>query len=232
MYVYVWKQPDGTPFYVGMAKNARRFSPYKTSHRNKQCLDLLHQIGPANVIVELFHVVDEKAARAMEQGLILKFGRLKDGTGTLTNISKGGEFHIATEETRQLLSEKWKDPEHKAKVISKRLGSKRSLDPATREKLAVNLHNNPAMKSWAERNGKDPEFDAKRIAGIKAAQGKRSEKMADPDALARRKARLKATFASPEYQEKRKKFDTPEYRAKLAAAKKAYWERKRAMSSL
>ena len=85
------------------------------------------------------------------------------------------------------------------------------------------------MKSWAERNGKDPEFDAKRIAGIKAAQGKRSAKMSDPEALARRKERLKATFASPEYQEKRKKFDTPEYRAKLAAARKAYWERKKAI---
>jgi len=84
------------------------------------------------------------------------------------------------------------------------------------------------MKSWSERNGKDPEFDSRRIEGIRAAQPKRAEKMRDPEALAQRKARLKATMQTPEYLAKRAAANTPEYRAKLSAAKKAYWERKRA----
>jgi hypothetical protein len=83
------------------------------------------------------------------------------------------------------------------------------------------------MKPWGERNGKDPEFDAKRIEGIRAAQGRRKEKMSDPVALAQRKERLKATLNSPEYKAKRALWDTPEHRAKLSAAKKAYWDKKR-----
>jgi hypothetical protein len=94
--------------------------------------------------------------------------------------------------------------------------------------LRDNLANNEAMKSWGERNGKDPEFDAKRIAGIRAAQDRRREKMSDPVALAQRKERLRATLNSPEYKAKRAAFDTPEYRAKMSAARKAYWEKRKA----
>jgi hypothetical protein len=104
---------------------------------------------------------------------------------------------------------------------------KRSLAETTKAALRQNLANNSAMKGWSERNGVDAEFDAKRIAGIKAAQPQRAEKMRDPVALAQRKERLKATMNSPEYKAKRAAFDTPEYRAKLSAAKKAYWDKKR-----
>ena len=93
--------------------------------------------------------------------------------------------------------------------------------------MAAQVKSNPLMKSWGERNGKDPEFDAKRVAGIKAAQPERLAKMADPDALARRKARLKATLNSEKYKAKRAQWDTPEYRKKLSDNKKAYWAAKR-----
>ena len=52
--------------------------------------------------------------------------------------------------------------------------------------------------------------------------------MRDPEALAQRKARLKATLNSEEYKAKRAKWDTPEYREKLAAAKREYWAKKKA----
>ena len=83
------------------------------------------------------------------------------------------------------------------------------------------------MQGWAERNGIDADFDAKRIAGIKAAQPKRAEKMRDPVALAQRKERLKATLNSPEYKAKRAIWDTPEYRKKLSENKKAYWAKQK-----
>ena len=66
------------------------------------------------------------------------------------------------------------------------------------------------------------------VAGIKAAQPERLAKMANPDALAQRKARLKATLNSEEYKAKRAQWDTPEYRKKLSDNKKAYWAGKRA----
>jgi hypothetical protein len=52
--------------------------------------------------------------------------------------------------------------------------------------------------------------------------------MSDPVALAQRKERLKATMNSPEFKAKRALFDTPEYRAKLSAAKRAYWAKRKA----
>jgi hypothetical protein len=54
--------------------------------------------------------------------------------------------------------------------------------------------------------------------------------MSDPVALAKRKARLKETMNSEKYKAKRAEWDTPEYRAKLSAARKAYWDNKRAIN--
>lgn len=133
-------------------------------------------------------------------------------------------------ETREKIKAKWADPEFRSARIAERTGVTKNLSNETRQLLAEKLKSNPAMLGWDKRNGQDPEFDAKRIAGIRAAQDKRREKMADPEALAQRKARLKATLNSPEYKAKRAAMDTPEYRAKLSAAKKAYWERKKAIT--
>lgn len=131
-------------------------------------------------------------------------------------------------EVREKIKAKWQDPEFKAAMIEERTGKPKNFSEEDLARRAEAVKNNPLMKSWGERNGKDPEFDAKRIAGIRAAQDKRRKKMADPEALARRKAKLKATLNSPEYLEKRKLWDTPEYRAKLAATRKAYWEKRKA----
>jgi len=228
MYVYIWKDASGIPFYVGMGSTLGRTNPKSKRHRNKACLAKLEEIGVDSVIVEIRSVANDDAAKTLEQELIAQYRRIKDG-GTLTNISKGGEFHFASDETKQKIADLWKTDEYRENTISQRVGIKRNLPESTKDVLRVNLANNEAMKSWGERNGKDPEFDAKRIAGIRAAQGKRREKMSDPVALAQRKERLKATMASPEYAAKRAAYDTPEYRAKLAAAKKAYWDKRKGL---
>ena len=226
MYVYVWKTPNGIPFYVGMGKNVRRPNPKSLGHRNAACKQIVQELGADNVIIELHTVQDVTAAQLLEQSLIAKYGQVSNGTGTLTNRSKGGEFHETKLETKQKLKALWDAPEHREKTVTSRVGLTRNLPESTKEILRTNLANNPAMKGWSERNG-DPEFDAKRIAGIKAAQPKRAEKMRDPEALAQRKARLKATMNSPEYKAKRALQNTPEYRAKQSAAKKEYWAKRK-----
>lgn len=228
MYVYIWKDPSGIPFYVGMGSTLGRTSPKAKRHRNKACLQKLAELGADAVIVEIHNAATEDAAKSMEQMFIAKFKRIRDG-GTLTNISSGGEFHKTSDETKILLSDLWKNEDHRLKIKQSTIGLTRNLPESTKKVLRENLLANPGMKTWAERNGKDPEFDAKRIAGIRAAQDKRREKMSDPLALAQRKERLKATMASPEYAAKRAAFDTPEYRAKLAAAKKAYWDKRKGL---
>lgn len=134
-------------------------------------------------------------------------------------------------EVRAKLKAKWSDPAFKEAMKIARTGVKRNLSEEYKQALRDRISNNPNMKSWSDLNGKDPDFDGKRIAGIRAAQDKRREKMTDPEALAQRKERLKATMNSEEFKAKRSQWDTPEYRAKLSAAKKAYWDRKRNMIS-
>lgn len=230
MFVYIWKTPDGTPFYVGMGGTIGRANPKSKQHRNKACLKRLQEIGADAVIVEIRTLTTEDEAKALEQRLISQYGRIRDG-GSLTNISGGGEFHRVSQVTKAKLIALWDSPEHRSKVLSSRAGIKRTLPESTKQVLRDRLANNESMKSWSERNGKDPEFDAKRIAGIRAAQDRRREKMSNPAALAQRKERLRATLNSPEYKAKRASFDTPEYREKLAAAKREYWAKRKASIS-
>jgi len=231
MYVYIWKDTEGIPFYVGMSQNLRRPSPKSLGHRNKACAARVQELGPDNVVIELHMAADVTAAKLLEQSFIAKYGRVVDGSGTLTNISLGGEFHATTPDTKKRLKELWNDSAHREKVITAQVGKKRALAESTKNVLRQSLVNNPEMKGWSERNGKDPDFDAKRIAGIRAAQPKRAEKMQDPVALAQRKERLKATLNSPEYKAKRAAFDTPEYRAKISAAKKEYWAKRKGITT-
>ena len=134
----------------------------------------------------------------MERSLIAHFKRISEG-GTLTNFTDGGEgvLNPRSEVLRQK-RERLMDPENPMREYHKILNS-------------------------------DPEIKKRRVEGIRSAQEKRREKMSDPAALAQRKARLKETMKSPEYKAKRAQWDMPgsEYRAKLSAARKAYWERKR-----
>lgn len=227
MYVYIWKNPDGIPFYVGMAKNVRRPSPKAVGHRNQACVDMVREIGADNIIIELHTVPSVEQAKELERQFIALYGRLSDGTGSLTNLAKGGQFSETSQETKRKLKLLWQEELFREKNLLSR-SKTRNLAESTKELLRKNLKSNPAMQGWSERNGKDPEFDAKRIAGIKAAQPKRAEKMRDPVALAQRKERLKITMSSPEYKAKRALFDTPEYRQKISEAKKKYWADKKA----
>lgn len=280
MFVYIWKDKNGTPFYIGMTKNRSRTNPRNQGRRNWLCKAKLAEVGHDHVIVEIRPVESIVAGQELERKLIAEYGRIQTGNGPLTNLSSGGDgVHVVTPEHREKLREalkrpdhpirsaearekmrarmlspdvqekflgennpakkeevrakikaKWQEPEFKAMMIAERTGKKKNLSAEARAKLAERLATNSKMKGWGKRNGQDPEFDAKRVEGIRAAQDKRREKMSDPAALAQRKARLKATLASPEFAAKRAQWDTPEYRAKLSAAKKKYWEMRKADS--
>lgn len=282
MFVYVWKDLAGVPFYVGFTNTIRRTNPRNSGGRNWLCRQKLAELGLENVVVEFHTVASIIEGQALERKLIAEYGRIQTGTGPLTNLSSGGDGvaspspeHRAKlsaamkdpnhpvrspearaklrarmqspdvrakfigennpakkEENRAKIKAKWQDPDFKAMMSAVRTGKKKNFSEAARAELATRLAANPDMKGWGERNGKDPEFDAKRIAGIRAAQDKRREKMSDPEALAQRKARLRETLNSPEYKARRAAMDTPEYRAKLSAAKKAYWEKRRAAKNI
>ena len=143
-------------------------------------------------------------------------------------IAMQGDANFAkAPEVREKLKAVWQDPEYRAARVAERTGAIKNISPETREQMSERLRANPEMKGWGERNGKDSEFDAKRVAGIRAAQPKRLAKMSDPEAKARRVAALKATMNSEAFKAKRAEWDTPEYRKKLSDNKKAYWAAKR-----
>lgn len=278
MYVYIWKDTTGAPFYVGFTKNKRRTNPRNEGGRNWLCKKKLAEVGVDRVIIELRPVATVEEGTTLEKALIAEYGRIQTENGPLTNLSSGGDgTHIPSPEhkeklrqalrnpnrpihsaetrakiakrmadpdvkakflgdanpakkpeVRAKLKEKWEDPAYRSRQAEAHAGLKYELSDEARQTKREQILRNPKMKGWGKRNGKDHEFDTKRIAGIKAAQPKRAEKMRDPEALAQRKARLKATLNSEEYKAKRAKWDTPEYREKLAAAKREYWAKKKA----
>jgi hypothetical protein len=277
MFIYIWKDQSGTPFYVGLTKTMRRTNPRNGGNRNWLTTQKLDAVGRDNVVVEIRFVESIVAGQAMERNLIEEFGRVQTGTGPLTNLTSGGEClatfsdehreklrvsmsrldHPARSkearekqrkrmqapdvrirflgeanpakrpEVRAKIKEKWADPEYRKAMSEKRTGLHKNFSQELKLEMSERLRSNPEMKGWGERNGKDPEFDAKRVAGIKAAQPKRLAKMSDPEAKARRVAALKATMNSEAFKAKRAEWDTPEYRKKLSDNKKAYWAAKR-----
>ena len=198
-YVYIWFSPDWVPFYVGIGKTSGRWKPTCVKKKDRNSLCFR--------MVQKYGPENVKVQRfvrvSWEEACSLERSLIAhfkriSDGGTLANFTDGGEG--VTRPREEVLEAK----------------RQRLLSP-----------DNP-MREYHKVLNTDPAIKEKRIAGIRAAQDRRREKMSDPAALAQRKERLKATMNSPEFQAKRALWDTPEYRAKLSAAKKAYWDRKRA----
>jgi hypothetical protein len=200
-YVYIWFTPDWTPFYVGIGKTSTRWNPERIKKKDRNSLCF--------AIVQKHGAANIRVHRFFKlswddacqmEKSLIAHFKRVSDGGTLANFTDGGEGV--------------KNP--KPEIIAKKRAT--LLDPK-----------HPLRKSHIRLNS-DPEIKKKRIEGIRAAQGRRKEKMSDPIALAQRKERLKATMNSPEYLAKRADWDTPEYRAKLSAARKEYWAKRKATS--
>lgn len=199
-YVYIWFSPDWVPFYVGIGKTSGRWKPICVKKKDRSALCFR--------MVQKYGPENVKVQRFVRltwedacnlERSLIAHFKRISDGGTLTNFTDGGEGVVRP----------------RAEILE-----------AKRQQLM--RPDNP-MREFHKILNTDPAIKQKRIAGIRAAQGKRREKMSDPAALAQRKERLKATLASPEYAAKRAAFDTPEYRAKLSAAKKAYWDKRKGL---
>lgn len=200
-YVYIWFTPDWTPFYVGIGKTSSRWNPERIKKKDRNSLCF--------ATVQKHGVQNIRVHRFFKlswddacqmERSLIAHFKRVSDGGTLTNFTDGGEGVI--------------NPRPEI-IKAKR---ERLLDPS-----------NP-MRMYHKILNSDPEIKKRRVEGIRAAQTQRREKMSDPTALAQRKARLKATMQSPEYLAKRAEWDTPEYRAKLSAARKEYWAKRKATS--
>jgi hypothetical protein len=174
-YVYIWFKPDWSPFYVGIGKTRNRWNPVraKAKDRNEACMRTIAKYGAENIKVQRMFFDTWEDACTAERSLIACFGR-HDSGGVLYNFTDGGEGNI--------------NPPA-AEREAKRL---RLLDP-----------NNPLRQQHKKLNT-TPEIHAKRVSAIRSpeVQAKISAALNDPEKKAARLAKLRATIASPEYQDK------------------------------
>lgn len=252
-YVYVWKKPDGTPFYVGMGKTSKRWNPRTAFNRNPHCKRTVYLIGAENVIVEKIENLSKKEAIALEIELIAKYGRFDLGAGSLTNLTDGGEgVQNVTEESRARISAGGKaDGENRAKRITGDANPMRNPDifeyavsrmraPETVAKYsgAKNPAKRPEVRDKLKAKWEDPEYREKqrqnkigRPIHSEEEKERRRQKLLDPN-NPMREAHKKLN-SDPDIKAKRAaSLQTPEVRAKISEGLKKKWAERKATKSL
>lgn len=111
-YVYMYLKENGTPFYVGKGKGNRHLAHLQeakkssTKDTNKLKINTIKKMlneGKEPSIVFVDKNIDEDSAFELEEFLISEIGRIDLKTGTLTNLTNGGDGAsgtIITESTR------------------------------------------------------------------------------------------------------------------------------------
>lgn len=103
-YVYIWRRPCGTPFYVGKGCGKRAGNLSARNTLFKRIVAKIERLGLKPTVARVADGMSESEAFSLEIELIAKFGRIDRGTGTLANQTDGGDGssgHIKSDETRR-----------------------------------------------------------------------------------------------------------------------------------
>lgn len=99
---------DYEPFYVGKGHGKRDVSHLRKSDRynlhKQNRIQKIRKAGNEAIVLRLFENISEETALQLEREVIAKIGRRDLGTGTLTNMTDGGDGmsgYIPTEEQRR-----------------------------------------------------------------------------------------------------------------------------------
>lgn len=145
-YVYVYFDPtrDLEAFYVGKGKGSRSHN-HLTRTDHHPFTYRLQKMARQGVIpiIERYEGLTEEAALSLEVALISEIGRKDLGTGTLLNLTDGGEGtagRVFTEEQKSKISSAKKgrkfSDEHKEKISASQKGKTREGRPHTDEAKA------------------------------------------------------------------------------------------------
>lgn len=178
-YVYIHRRKsDNSIFYVGKGCRKRAWSKDRSAHWKR----IYHKHG---VIVEIVqNGLQEWYAFELEQSLILKYGRLSDGTGLLVNHFEGGTqagrpvCKNINQKISEALKGKAKSPEHIANLKLAMLLYIERNGPIKRGKL----NEESKLKISRSKIGKKTEGDnhfAKPIICIETGEVFRSLKSAE-----------------------------------------------------
>lgn len=241
MYVYIWKTPNGQPFYVGLTKTLHRANPRNAGGRNWLCRQKLAEVGAEHVVVEFHTVPSIIEGQALERKLITEYGRIQLGTGPLTNLQEGGNgAHGMSEAGKEKLRARLKNPNDPVYSPEARAKQRaRMRDPDVRAKFSGT--NNPAKKPEVREKLKakwqDPEFRAKMVAAqtgkarhSEAEKQLRRDRLLDPTNPMRKFHEV--LNSDPIIAAKRAAtLRLPEQRKRQSEAMKAYWAKRKASSS-
>lgn len=238
MYVYIWKTPEGQPFYVGLTKSIHRTNPRNAGGRNWLCRQKLSEIGVESVVVEFHTVADIISAQELERKLITEYGRVQLGNGPLTNLREGGDgAHGMSDTGKESLRQRMLDPTHPIRSPEAR-AKQRARMKAPDVTILFSGNNNPAKRPEVRAKIKakwdDPEYRAARIAertGVK----KHSDQFKD----AARQRLLSGNNPMREYHKvlnsdptiaakRAATLRSPEQRTRQSEAMKAYWVKRKA----
>ena len=111
-YIYLYLDQDDIPFYVGKGKNDR-YKVYNHLHKNSPnpfLKNKIRKVGAKNIKIHFLHKnITEEEALQQERYWIKYYGRRDLGTGTLCNLTDGGEIgptgRKLSEETKQKIGE-------------------------------------------------------------------------------------------------------------------------------
>lgn len=91
-YVYAWTRPDtGAVFYIGKGRRARDSQPKTHNRIFIRILDKLARLGLSPSVSRIHEWLSEADAFEMEKAEIRARGRINIGTGTLANLTDGGQ---------------------------------------------------------------------------------------------------------------------------------------------
>jgi len=222
-YVYVYRDPrpskNNQPVYVGKGTGDRDLSHWSRGSHNKPFQDFISHLKQRSLVApcqRVFETEDETEAFAKEIELIALYGRRNLKTGTLFNLTDGGEggsgtiktaAHKAADKYNSIKN--WRDPAYQEKVAA---GQRRVQGtPEARAKKSEN-----STEAWA-----NPEVRTKRQKGIKRARNTAESK-------AKTSAQAKAQWSDPEYAAKQTAnnqeiANRAEVKAAKADAAKALW---------
>lgn len=232
-YVYLWKRPNGIPFYVGKGKKLRGILQNYGHNHNKFLQRTIRKLDCNKISVEFFSCDNEKKALTLEIKLIAQYKRRNEG-GVLCNLTNGGEGFSGLVFSKLHLHNL--SLAHMGQTNGFRSGHKHSLE--SRKKLseaAKRQFSNPRARAAVRRfmlsskmnrilrkrarvQWSNPKSRAKILAGIQSPEARKKYSIIWKDRKHSLSTRKKMSAASA------RRWRNPEYRKKWLAtrAKRIY----------
>jgi hypothetical protein len=221
-YVYQFRRPNGVLCYIGVSKRKQRKEEHlraakRPAKRKNIFRNIIRKYGAENLLYEVFAGgLTKSEAVALEIRLITRYGRLDLGTGTLANMTCGGDGLVAlSDDARKrramVLKETLAKPEVKAKKREAALATLRKPGfLERRNKILKAAHLRPDVKERCRvahadvvwRKGQSTK--AKEAYSRPEVKAKHKATRADPKWRANLGKILKAANAKPGVKERRK----------------------------